>query len=355
MKARVELARTYFVMRLYEQSEIEFANVLLQPIPEGVRKTINEYMKKIEDAKEKHMLNAMVTLSLQDDSNVNNGNSYLASIGSGDAISDRSLAAYLAMVHTYKLAERDTFWITKANIYAQQFAVENDYDVTYPFVETGWQVKKKDYSLAFLAGAESLTYGNEARFTGKSLAAVYDRQLSQNEILSAKFKMTDREYVKTTDAGRDSLTTELDGRWQKAQPDGSIYTATAMISVEKEKEDLRTDVNNNTYKVGFNYYDKLAGKMSYSAYYNLKARQNHDTTTVTALNVDSKRSDLTHTVGGSLINELDKRSYLTFYANHTKNTSNQDLFDFDKTIFGVSYSVNLDNDWLRNHPDWEGK
>ena len=49
-------------MRLYEQSEIEFANVLLQPIPEGVRKTINEYMKKIEDAKEKHMLNAMFTV-----------------------------------------------------------------------------------------------------------------------------------------------------------------------------------------------------------------------------------------------------------------------------------------------------
>lgn len=355
MKARVELARTYFVMRMYEQAEIEFTTVLLHPIPEGVRKTINEYMKKIEDAREKHMLNAMLTLTAQDDSNINNGNSYLANLGGGDSISDRSLTGYLALIHTYKLAERDTYWVTNANIYTQQYGVENDYDVTYPFVETGWQMKKKDYVLSVLGGLEALEYGHEATFNGKSLALAYDRQLSRNEVLSTKLKMTDREYVKAAHAGRDSVTTELNGRWQKVQPSGAIYTATASISVEKEKEDLRTDVSNNTYKLGFNYYDKIVEKISYSAYYNFKARQNHDTTTIATLNIDSKRSDTAHTIGASLINELDKRSYLTFYVNHTKNISNQELFDYDKTVAGVSYSINFDNDWLRNHPDWEEK
>ncbi len=355
MKARVELARTYFVMRLYEQAEIEFTAVLLHPIPEGVRKTINEYMKKIEDAKEKHMLNAMLNVMAQDDSNINNGNSYLANLSGGDAVSDRAVAAYLALIHTYKLSERDTFWITNANVYTQRYSEYGEYDVTFPFVETGWQMKKKNYSVSVLGGFESLTYGHEATFNGKSLAFVYDRQLTQNEVINAKLKATDREYVKAAHAGRDSLTTELSGKWQKLQASGAVYTATGSISVEKEKEDLRTDVNNNTYKLGFNYYDKLGKKTAYSAYYNFNARQNHDTTTVAVLGVDSKRSDTSHTIGASFINELDKRSYLTFYINHTKNESNQDLFDYDKTLAGVSYSINFDNDWLRNHPDWEEK
>jgi hypothetical protein len=222
-------------------------------------------------------------------------------------------------------------------------------------VETGWQMKKKDYAVSILGGFESLMYGHEAMFDGKSLAIAYDRQLSQNEIMTAKLKMTDREYVKDANKDRNSVTTELSGRWQKLQPSGAIYTATAMISTEKEKKDLRTDINNNTFKAGFNYYDKFHKKTAYSAYYNFKARQNQDVTTIAALDIDSKRSDTAHTIGGSLINELDKRSYLTFYVNYTKNISNQELFDYDKTIAGVSYSLNLDNDWLRNHPDWEEK
>lgn len=352
MKARVELARTYFVMRMYEQAEIEFTTVLLHPIPEGVRKTINEYIKKIEDAREKHMLNAMFTLIAQDDSNINNGNNY-SDVFTNPPVSDRSLSAYLALIHTYKLAERDTFWITKANVYTQKYGDYNDYDVTYPFVETGWQMKKKDYAFSILGGVEALEFGGESRYSGKSIAAQYDKQLAKTELLSSKLKITDKEYVKITDDGRDSRTIELDVKWQQIRPDGNIYSLFGNYAMEREKEDIRpgNDVDVDYTKLGGGYYTKISAQNALSLNYNLKLRKHVDENPF----LGSARSDISHTVSASLITTIDKRSYLSFFANYTDNKSNQDLFSYSKTVAGVSYSINLDNDWLRNHPDWEGK
>lgn len=352
MKARVELARTYFVMRLYEQSEIEFTTILLQPIPEGVRKTISDYMKKIEDAKEKHMLNGMFTLIAQDDSNINNGNTITNKPGR-TPVSDRSLAAYLAMIHTYKLSERDTYWVTRANIYSQKYAVHEDSNVEYPFVETGWQIKKKDYAFSVLGGFEALNYGGESTFTGKSIAGLYERQLTKSEVISGKVKLADTIYTK--DEGRNSNSYELDVKWQQIQPNGNIYSLFGNHKMEREKKDLRptNDVSADYTRLGGGYYTKISPQNALNFNYYLKLRQ-HLEADESGLD-DGTRRDTSHTVGASLITSVDKRSYLSFFVNYTDNSSTHDNYTYNKTIAGVSYSINLDNDWLRNHPDWEEK
>ena len=352
MKARVELARTYFVMRLYEQAEIEFANVLLHPIPEGVRKTINEYMKKIEGAKEKHMFNAMVTVIAQDDSNINNGNSY-SDVFVNPPVSDRSLAAYLAFIHTYKMTERDNFWVTRANIYTQKYGVHEDYNIDYPFVETGWQLKKKHYALSLLAGVETLIFGGENRYDAKSFAIQYERQMTKSEQLSIKIKATDKVYTKAADNGRDSNLFDFDAKWQQLRPDGDIYSLYGAYTMEREKEDIRpgNDIDVNFAKLGGGYYMKISRANALSFNYTLRSREHLDKNPF----LGSTRSDTAQMVGASLITQVDKRSYLSFYTNYTDSKSNQDIFEYSKTVAGVSYSVNLDNDWLTNHPDWEGK
>ena len=78
-RARLELARTLFLMEGYKESKKEFNKVLLAPIPKSVRDQVNKFLKLIKDKESGYILNKVAIFGLGWDNNINN-NSYLDTI-----------------------------------------------------------------------------------------------------------------------------------------------------------------------------------------------------------------------------------------------------------------------------------
>ena len=78
-RARLEYARTLYLMKGYKESKAEFQKVLMTPIPTQVRKTVEKFIKMIDDKQSGYVLNKVAIFGFGWSDNVENtANEYLA-------------------------------------------------------------------------------------------------------------------------------------------------------------------------------------------------------------------------------------------------------------------------------------
>jgi tetratricopeptide (TPR) repeat protein len=74
LRNRLEMARIYYMLKMYEDAELAFKEVLANPnIPQNVRTNIELYLSRATKAQKKSFTYATVNLDFLYDSNVNYG------------------------------------------------------------------------------------------------------------------------------------------------------------------------------------------------------------------------------------------------------------------------------------------
>jgi len=343
MKARFELGRSYFALKMYDEAELSFNNILVRPIPAELRDQVNQYVKKIMESRQRHLLSALVNFAFQDDTNINNGNEYTTGLVN-PTVSDRSLVANVALTHTYKLTDKYTNWLTKANLYHQQNYEAHDYDIEYPALQSGYQINERNYMLYFPLGYEVLKLGESVRFNAFSLGAEGTWLISKRDQLFLKLKAQSKQYFAATDDGRDAYIYSFDGRYvASGSGDKYIFSLGADMEREKEKTRPNNDVDNNTYRLGLAYQNEIDRKSLFFAAYRVTNRLDLEESTMLTT---EKRNDLHQSLSFSYMVKVENGAMVSVYTTFANGQSNHDAYDYDKSVYGISYTVGLGHDDL---------
>jgi hypothetical protein len=241
-RARLELARVYYLTQDYQQARREAQIVLDDPnTPASVRTTVLAFLAQI-DADERrfsqrHQWTPSIYLGGMYDSNVNVGpDRDIVDIGGSDFLvtpdsqeqSDFAVVANAAITHTYNPGKRFEsgehtgffLWQSDASAYYRNYLSETDYNLGVLTLRTGpaWIVPRHWRAWVGLQADQIFLGGDSlALFTGLNPGVTWE--LSPSTELTLDGAVTRRHYWDSDESGRDgwfeagtlSVTHWLDG------------------------------------------------------------------------------------------------------------------------------------------------
>ncbi len=225
-RARLELARVYYLAYDYDQARSEAQRVLDDPnTPPSVRTTVLAFLAQIdEDQKridQRHQWTPSLYVGGLYDSNVNvgpdrdvidiSGSLFLLTPGSKQR-GDFAVVVNPGIAHTYnpgkrfELGEHKGFflWQSAADFYYRQYLSENDYSLGVLTLRTGpaWVVPGQWRASVGLQG-DQIWLGNESLALFGTLNPTVTWQVAENTDLTLDGAVTRRHYWQDADNGRD--------------------------------------------------------------------------------------------------------------------------------------------------------
>jgi hypothetical protein len=231
-RARLELARVYYLTQDYAQARTEAERVLADPnTPPAVRATVLAFLAQIaEDEKrfaDRHQWTPSIYAGLMYDSNVNIGPRRdvvdLGPLGVGTITPDSQPKEDFAWVvnpaisHVYNPGRRfeagentGTFiWQTDASAYYRGYFDETDFNLGVLTLRTGpaWIVPRHWRAWIGLQ-ADYVWFGGDglALFTGINPGVTWE--VGEATEITLEGALTDRNYTESEDEGRDGLETQ---------------------------------------------------------------------------------------------------------------------------------------------------
>ncbi len=225
-RARLELARVYYLTRDYDKARAEAQRVLDDPnTPPGVRTTLLAFLAQINEDERRYMQRHQWTPSIyfgaMYDSNVNVGpDRDLVDIGGLPFIvlpdsreqSDWALVVNPAITHTYNPGKRFDagehsgffLWQSEASAYYRNYFDEDDYNLGVLTLRTGpvWVVPRRWRAWIGLQG-DQIWLGEESLALYTSLNPGVTWQVGPATELSLEGVITHRNYWDDEEEGRD--------------------------------------------------------------------------------------------------------------------------------------------------------
>ncbi len=358
-RARLELARVYYLSLDYEKAREETLRVLDDPnTPPQVRVTLLAFLAQIDaDRKElnkAHRWAGSLYLGLSYDTNVNAGpdQSVIDLNGTQLSLTDASLersdvggAAILGITHNYSpgitfdFAERSGFflWQSQANLNTRLYFSEDDFNLAVLTLRTGpaWIVPRH-WRAGIALQLDRLWLGNESLALFSSLNPYIVWQWADNWEFGLDAVYTDRDYD-------DEFNTPRNGDYLAGSATLSRYFSDADIGVQAG--------------LGFSNFDAEAERFSHSgpdAFVSVNKSMWTDGSVFARLNwrayeydgvepvfnVARDDTELRLTVGFQRQLEwwlLDGWQLLASWS-VTDNSSNVEIFDYDRQLINLGVS-----------------
>ena len=354
-RAKLELARTYFVMGLHQEAKALFEEVGRgDMLPDEVRKNIGAYLDAIEDLQKRHHFSGQLIAGLGQDSNVNQGNDYIVrgldELGftpGNPARSDSFVSLASFNTHRYDFGNPGFWqWQSDLLIFTNQYSAETQNSLMLAGLQTGPSGEVAGGRLKLPIGYDKVWVDSDDFMSVLSLGAGYERSLNKQNLGRAAFKWFDRQNADSANADLDSTGYELALDWQNLSADQSrVITAGFMMVGESPKQGNRPEAESTALGVrgGLTY---LIKPWSYGAMAQLKQVDYANDFIELAADGNGNlapsgtvsRSDTQ--IGLSFFGTRSLKENLTLSGQlgWLKNDSSYDLYDYDKTTLQINLS-----------------
>lgn len=225
-RAKLELARTYYIMGMLRESKALFEEVGQNPeLPPEVSRNIQAYLDSIEEMQKRHRLSGQLIAGLGFDSNVNQGNDYvirgLESMGVGNpAKSDSLLTLASFSTHHYDMGEpAGWLWQSDLLLFTNKYSELSQNDLLLIGLQTGPVSDLGAGRIRFPVGYDKVWVENEAFMSILSVGVGYERPFGRLHAGKANLKWLDRVNSDSANSDRDATGYELGIEWQGMNAD----------------------------------------------------------------------------------------------------------------------------------------
>jgi len=333
LRNRLEMARTYYMLKMYEDAEVAFKEVLKNPnIPQNVRTNIELYLSRVTKAQEKSFTYARVNLDAMYDSNVNYGSlgdfEYGGSIyPSAEIKSDIALQAYADVVNVYDIGEKNGFAIkNRLAGYLKDYSKENDYDVTYFGYAPSLLYKNTKELYEFLLGVDDLRIGTDDYLHTIYVIPKYEYSHSTTLRSSLYFKYQQKYFQRESEYDLNADHFELSYALQKILSPSSYISGSLVGTNETKNHGQRTDVDYNEYKANISYANQFTTIFATELYGEYRQRDYSDFNA----GFDSKRVDDGVAVAADLNAKILETLRTHLKATYNRVQSNQERYSYEK-------------------------
>ncbi len=342
LRNRLEMARTYYMLKMYEESENAFKEVLDNPnIPQNVRTNIELYLSRVTKVQEKSFTYATVNVDWIYDSNVNYGsldseyNINTGTLPSTAEISDVGVQLYADIVNIYDIGKKNDFAIkNRFNAYMKEYGSTDAYDIKYFSYSPSLLYQETKYLVEFAVGVDDLYISNVDYMRSLYLTPRYELSHSTTLRSITYFKYQRKYFLRETEKDLDSNHCELAYSLQSILSPRSYIQGTFTGIKESRIQGTRIDVNYVEYRANVVYANQFTPIYGTELFAEYRRRNYDDFSTLFA----STRSDDAGTLTGSINARLLKTLRLHLKGSYSRVKSNQERFSYEKTTltFGLN-------------------
>lgn len=333
LRNRLEMARTYYMLKMYEDSELAFKEVLDNPnIPQNVRKNIELYLSRVSKVQEKSFTYATVNVDFLYDSNVNYGSlgdfEYGGSIyPSTDIKSDMALQAYADIVNVYDIGDKNGFVIKNRLIgFIKDYTQENDFDVTYLAYAPSLIYRNTRNMVEFLLGVDDLMIGTEDYLRSVYITPRYEYSHTSTLKSLAYFKYQQKYFQRESEYDLNADHFELSYGLQKILSPSSYIQGNLIAINEAKHHGVRVDVDYNEYKLNVVYANQFTTIFATELYAEYRKRDYSDYNS----GFDSLRIDNAGSLGVNLNAKILETLRTHLKATYNRVESNQERYSYEK-------------------------
>jgi len=342
-RARLEFARTLYMLKMYEDAKMEFQKVRNSNVPDPIKQNIDLFLTQIEKATQRHALSQVLMFGIQYDSNVNSvyGTEYLLPTTIGDIAinsekkSDHFFEQMYMANHRYDFGDTGGYsWDSTFLLYAQQYDETHSKNIEFSSLTTGPTYAASKYSFSIPLSYERLRYASETYLHAGSLGFKYTRFLSDTLMFNNAYTYKIKRNLISGNEKSDSNIKDVSVGFYKILTDKSSINSTVTYA-EERKDNSGIDVNVAKDKKGLN----LTYSYTFNELYKSSIAYLHEESNYKQENAlfGSQREDITNNITLALIRTLSKNSSVNVKYTKGNTNSNQAEYQYDKDIYGLNY------------------
>ncbi len=341
LRNKLEKARTYFMLKMYEDSELAFKEVLANPlIPENVRKNIELYLSKVTQVQQKSFTYLTIAMDMLYDSNINSGPmdaSYTlgnTEYATPDKKSDNAYQVSAELVNIYDIGETNSFAIkNRASAYLNYYQQEKEYDTQYFAYMPSLLYKQPSYTAEIVLGTDIVTLGNKNFLQTLSLMPRFEYGHTNTLRSIAYVKYQTKKFQQSELYNLDANHYELSYGLQNILTPHSYIQANLTGITEKKIQGTRVDVDYNEYKLSATYANQFIPAYGGELYAQIRKRKYDDYNTL----FGSSRDDTGKSIALSLSAKIVETLHFKFITHYDRVDSNQNVFSYEK--YAISAGV----------------
>lgn len=342
LRNKLEMARTYFMLKMYENAQIAFEEVLANPnIPQNVRTNIELYLAKVTNVQKKSFTYATVNLDWMYDSNVNYGsldsefNINTGTLPSDPELSDSAGEFYGDIINIYDIGDKNGFAIKNRLVgYVKDYFKESDYDIGY-IAYTPALLYTQTASLMELGVTfDNLFIASKNYLQTLSLTPRYEYSHTTTLKSIAYFKYQRKYFQEEGTKDLDSNHYELSYAMQKVLTPRS-YIQAALIGINEAKvQGNRVDVDYMEYRANLAYANQFTTRYGANLSAEYRKRDYSDYSSI----FGSTRVDDGVAVAAGANAEIFYAFRLGLKGTYSRVESNQNRYSYEK--YTISLGLN---------------
>lgn len=342
LRAQLEIARTQFQLKMYEDARNGFEKVLNNPnIPKNVRTNVELFISKIDKLQQKSFFFANAKFGIAHDDNVNFGSldsSYLLpDYGTFPTTAEKSNFAYdqeLSAIHIYDIGQKNGYTIRNSlNLFNRDYDSMDNFDITFISYNPAITYQELKTTYEFNLMFDTMMLSDKKYLNIFSLMPTFIHKLDSETVINGNVKVSKKQFLLAADRVRDAINYSASLSYQKLWA-SSFMTFKLTYDTDKKDGGNRIDVDYKNYKFNFDYTKQILPGLTLRGDIEYRERKYSDYSTL----FKSTRSDEAYRTGITVSKKIIPTVYLEGKAFYEKATSNQSVFSYDKTTFNLAIS-----------------
>jgi hypothetical protein len=339
LRNKLEKARTYFMLKMYEDAESSFKEVLDNPmIPKNVRSNIELYLAKITGAQKKSFTYATVNIDWIYDSNVNYAslddtyNIGSTSYPTPDEKTDRAIQTSIDLVNIYDIGDANGFAVkNRVLVYLKDYVKEHDYDIGYLAYTPSVLYTDAKFTAEFVLGLDAMTLGKELYL--KTIYYMPKFEYSHTNTLRsiAYFKYQNKFFQQQAQSDLNSNHYELSYGLQSILTPRSYVQGNLVGIAERKHKGQRIDVDYDEYKLNVVYANQFSAIYSAEVFGEVKQRKYADFSNL----FNSTRDDVSKTISLNVSAKVLQSLRFNAKVLYNRVDSNQNIFSYEKQVYSL--------------------
>ncbi len=335
---RLEMARTYFMLKMYEDAELAFKDVLENPnIPKNIKNNIQLSLSRVSKVQQKSFTYAQVKAAIIYDSNINYGSiADYAYGGSTQAkvnnVSGTASELFANVTNIYDIGRKNDYMVKNIfTLYHKDYIKSNSYDINYLSYSPSLLFKKTKYTVDLKLGFDLTTLGNKSFLKSFTFQPQLDWRYSNTlkGIYSLKYKL--KNFIQSSNDSLDANHFDIGYGLQKILSPRSYMQTNINIATERKIRGANVNVDYNDYVVNVTYFKQISSKFGVNTFGQIRKRNYKDYSS----GFGSTRSDLSTSTNISLDYKMKSAFRLNLKASYEKTNSNQGRYSYDKYILSA--------------------
>ena len=340
LRNKLEMARTYFMLKMYEDAENAFKEVLANPnIPQNIRTKIEFSLSRVTKVQQHSFTHSKVMLNVMYDSNVNYGSIGDYQYGSSiippvKEVSDYAFEAYSNIVNIYDIGTKGDFAIKNSvSFYIKNYRKLNAYDLQYIAYTPSLLYTNIHYLIDLNIGIDFMTLGRESYLKTVFFAPKFEYRHTTTLKSIVGIKYQKKDFIQKARNNLDANRYELLYGLQKILSPRSYIRADVNMIFERKLRDGNIYVDFDEYKASVAYVSQLNTIWSVDGFVQLRNRKYIDY----SYGFGSTREDTGGLVNIGMGAEILPTLKANLKGSYEYVDSNQDRFTYKK--YTISFGI----------------